>query len=160
MPIPEELKSSQFRYSTLGLVDNPFKIAPLFRDFRNHNLCTQEEQLFVPPTSVNDHLQTICHLKERRCLIYGGYGVGKTTLIDLVLYLAYNFHNRFCVRVIVTEDNVARAINELLLSLCLEIIEELSNRSIVAPIISIQKWLLEKKFGDTVSFYIVPHRTK
>ena len=94
----------------------------------------------MPPTSVNDHLQTICHLKERRCLIYGGYSVGKTTLIDLVLYLAYNFHNRFCVRVIVTEDNVARAINELL-RLCDETIPPVSNMSqhimrqaVVAPL--------------------------
>lgn len=150
MVIPKELKSPEFRYTNLKLSENPFKIDPLFRDFRNKQICNKEEILFVPPVSLDYHLQSVCHLKDRRCLIYGGYGVGKTTLVDLVLYLAYNFHNRFCVRVIVTEDNVERAINELLLSLCIEIIEEISYRSMSKPIVSIHRWLLERKFGDTL----------
>lgn len=144
------LKDPGFKYTNFQLPENPFTIDPLFRDFRDKKLCHEQEKLFIPPTNLKRHLQTICRLKDRRCLVYGGYGVGKTSLIDLILYLSYNFHNRFCLRVIVTEDNVERAINEMLLSLCLEIISEISHRSVLHPIKSLQKWMIERKFGDSL----------
>jgi DNA-binding transcriptional ArsR family regulator len=150
MGVAKELKQTQSQYSLFRLSENPFKIEPLFRDFRNKQLCSEQEPLFVAPENLRLHLNNLCHLKDRRCLIYGGYGVGKTTLIDLILYLACNFHNRFCVRVILTEDNVERAINEMLLSLCLDIIDEISYRSVGRPIMAIKKWLIERKFGDTL----------
>ena len=86
MAIPEDLKKIGFQYSKFGISENPFKIDPLFRNFHDKKLCIQQEALFVPPTKFKKHLKTLCRLNDRRCLIYGGYGVGKTSMIDLILY--------------------------------------------------------------------------
>lgn len=149
MPLPQDLKTPN-QYSMIGLSDNPFKIEPLFRDFRNQALCKRHEELFVPPGNLRPHLKNLCTLEDRRCLIYGGYGAGKTSLVDMILYVACTFHHRFCVRVVVTEDNVVKAINEMLVAVCLQLIDEIAARPLLHPIKSIRKWLLERRVGDNL----------
>lgn len=47
MNIIDELKVSGLTYKQFQLSENPFKIEPLFRDFRNKELCQKQEPLFV-----------------------------------------------------------------------------------------------------------------
>lgn len=146
----ELAKQTKNQYRILGLTENPFHIAPLFKDFRNLSLCQQHEKLFVPPTELNSHIPILANLKNRRVLVYGCYGAGKTSFVDSLLYLGYNFHKRFCVRSIITEENIARAINEFLVSLCFEIVDEISNKNLTQPITYFKKWLTKKRYHDSL----------
>jgi hypothetical protein len=76
--------------------------------------------------------------------------MGKTTLVDFFLYLAHNYHHRFCTRVILTDGNLERSIGELLYSLCLDIISEIASKPWIHPISSIRKWIVENRHGDTL----------
>ncbi len=144
----ESLKSTANRYEVLGITENPFKISPLFRDFHNRKLCENHEKLLVIPQELEKTMQILPIIKDRRALVYGCYGVGKTSLTDLILYLCYHYHNRFCVRTIVTEDNVSRAINEVLLTLCFDIIEEITTRTIKKPGDFVRKYFINQRHGD------------
>ena len=144
----ENLKTRENRYKSLGLKENPFKIVPLFRDFHNRELCEYHEKLLVIPTELEKTMQILPIMADRRALIYGCYGVGKTSLADLILYLSYHYHKRFCIRTIVTEDNVARSINEVLLTLCFEIMEEIQRKTLKKPIEFIKKYFIDQRHGD------------
>ena len=78
----------------------------------------------------------------------GLYGTGKTSFVDFILYIAHNFRGRFCTRVIITEDNVEKAINEMLLSLCFEILSEIERKKLTEPIQSLRKWITGKRYSD------------
>ncbi|NUM37471.1 MAG: hypothetical protein HUU50_23295 [Candidatus Brocadiae bacterium] len=146
----EDFKKNFNQYEPLGLPGNPFSIAPLFRSFKNIRKCEEEEKLFVIPQDLKGEIQTLLRMQDRRALIYGLYGVGKTSLVDFILYLAYNFHKRMCLRVVITEDNVERAIQEMLLTVCFEILSEISSQSLLHPIIAIKKWLVKYKRSDFI----------
>jgi Cdc6-like AAA superfamily ATPase len=144
------LKKEFNQYASLSLPCNPFTIAPLFRSFKDVKKCEQEERLFVIPQGLSGDIQTLLRMQDRRALIYGLYGVGKTSLVDFILYLAYNFHKRFCLRVVITEDNVERAIHEMLLAVCFEILAEISTQSLLHPITAIRKWLVKNRRSDFI----------
>jgi DNA-binding transcriptional ArsR family regulator len=144
----EYLKKDLNQYASLNLASNPFTIAPLFRSFKNLKKCEKEEAIFVMPQEIEKEIQTLVHMQDRRALIYGLYGDGKTSLVDFILYLAYNFHKRLCLRVIITEDNVERAIHEMLLAVCFEILAELSSRPILKPLDALRKWYMERQRAD------------
>ncbi len=146
----QHLKQNFNLYSSLGISRNPFAIAPLFRSFNNKQKCEREEDLFVLPQGLSNEIQTLVRMQDRRALIYGLYGVGKTSLVDFILYIAYNFHNRMCLRVVITEDNVQRAIREILLAVCFEILSEISTRSFSQPLVALKKWLIHHQRTDFI----------
>ena len=135
-------------HSVMQLKANPFSISPLFKDFKDQAECAREEKLLVLPPDLRREMKMLLLGKNQRALIHGLYGVGKTSIVDFVLYLAYNFHKRFCVRTVVTEDNVDKAINEVLLSLCFEILAEINSKDARHPLELFRKWVAEKKFSD------------
>ena len=144
----ETLKKNHAPYALLKLKDNPFNIAPLFRNFKDIKDCENEEKLFMLTESLKQELEILLSTEDQRILIYGFYGIGKTSLADFFLYLAHNYHNRFCTRIVLTEDNLDRAIHELLLCLSSDILSEISNRQLIHPIIGIRKWIVEKRYHD------------
>ena len=146
----QHLKQNYNQYSCLGLSKNPFAIAPLFRSFKEKKKCELEEELFVLPQGLEHEIQTLIQMQDRRSLIYGLYGVGKTSLVDFILYLAYNFHKRMCLRVVINENNVERAIHELLLAVCFEILAEISSRTLLQPLVALKKWLVEYQRADFI----------
>lgn len=145
-----ELKKPKNIYSSLGLKQNPFSIAPLFRDFRNVRECEKDENLFFIDENYFKEVEILLGTKEQRVLLYGLYGMGKTTLINFYLYLAHNYHRRFCTRIVLTENNLERAVNELLHSLCFDILSEISRKPWSQPVSSIRKWIVENRHGDTL----------
>jgi type II secretory pathway predicted ATPase ExeA len=146
----QKYKQEIQRYSSFGLQENPFSIAPLFRSFKNRNQCQKEEMLFTIPENLEQEIEILISMYNCRVLVYGLYGVGKTSLVDFLLYLSHNFHKHFCSRVIITEDNVHRAIQEVLFTLAMDIVSEISQKSVLHPIQALQKWWAEKKYTDTL----------
>jgi hypothetical protein len=112
----------------------------LFRNFKNNSLCQKEETLFTIPNDLDQEIEILISMYNCRVLVYGLYGVGKTSLVDFILYLSHNFHRHFCSRVIITQDNVHRAIQEMLFTLTMDIISEIAQKSILHPIQSLKKW--------------------
>ncbi|NUM36068.1 MAG: hypothetical protein HUU50_16120 [Candidatus Brocadiae bacterium] len=146
----QKYKKQISKYSLFGLQENPFSISPLFRSFKNKNLCQKEETIFTIPNELDQEIEILISMYNCRVLIYGLYGVGKTSLADFVLYLSHNFHRHFCSRVIITQDNVHRSIQEMLFTLTMDIISEISQKSILHPIQSLKKWWAEKQHNDTL----------
>jgi uncharacterized membrane protein len=144
------LKNNQNQYRLFALSDNPFTISPLFKEFQDREFCEKEEELFVFPDYIEKETRILLQMKNKRTLIYGLYGVGKTTLVNFFLYLAHNYYRRFGSRIIVTEDNVEHAINEILVTLCFDILSYASAKSILEPIQSFKKWLVEKNYQDSL----------
>jgi DNA-binding MarR family transcriptional regulator len=148
MPNYEHLKKKKGLYTSYGLSRNPFSIAPLFKEFKQSLQCEYEEKFFVLPSRLEREVQILLAMENERALIYGLYGVGKTSFVDFILYLAHNFHGHFCTRVIVTEDNVERAIQEMLLSLCLEVVSEIERKKITRPVEAVRKWIASRRYSD------------
>ena len=142
------LKKNKNPYERFKLKGNPFSIAPLFRNFKDAKECEQDESLFILPQKLEMDLDILLATEDQRILIYGFYGIGKTSFADFFLYLAHNYHNRFCTRVVLTEDNLERAIHELLVCLASDIISEVRNRELMHPIMAIRKWISEKRYQD------------
>ncbi len=142
------LKKNKNPYERFKLKGNPFSIAPLFRNFKDAKECEREESLFMLPQKLEMDLDILLATEDQRILIYGFYGIGKTSFADFFLYLAHNYHNRFCTRVVLTEDNLERAIHELLLCLSSDIISEVRNRELIHPIVAIRKWIADKRYQD------------
>lgn len=139
---------SALLYQKFKLQNNPFDITPLFRDFRDKEACEKDEDIFILPPELVKEVHILKEMKNKRVLVYGLYGNGKTTFVDFILYLAYHFHHRFCTRMIITQDNVRKSINEILTSLCFDIIAEIGTRSLKKPLQAIVKWLAQRKFHD------------
>ena len=132
----------------MELRGNPFSIAPLFRNFKNIQECEGEEKLFILPETLERDLEILLTTEDQRILVYGFYGMGKTSLADFLLYIAHNYHRRFCTRVVLTEDNIERAIHELLLSLTSDILSEISLRQLTKPVVSIRNWIAQRRYND------------
>lgn len=135
-------------YQRFQMAHNPFDISPLFKNFHDKEICEKEEKLFVLTPNLFQEVHILKEIHNRRVLVYGLYGNGKTTFVDFILHLAYHYHDRFCTRMIITQDNVRRSINELLTSLCFDIIAEICKKSWKHPVASILKWLAERQFHD------------
>lgn len=146
----QKYKKESNKYSSLGIRENPFSISPLFRNFKNNSLCQKEEMLFTIPNDLDQEIEILISMYNCRVLVYGLYGVGKTSLVDFILYLSHNFHRHFCTRVIITQDNVQRAIQEMLFTLTMDIISEITQKSILHPIQSLKKWWAEKQHNDAL----------
>lgn len=146
----DDLKTEKNIYLSVNLAKNPFDIFPLFKDFRNKELCAKEEELFLLPEHLRRELKILTAMKDKRALVYGLYGVGKTSFVDFILYITYNYRNHFGSRVIITESNIERAINELLLSICFDLVREIELRKLSKPFELIRKWVTEKRYGDAL----------
>lgn len=142
------IKANHNIYSIMGFATNPFSITPLFRSFKSLRECEKDEKLFILPESVTRELNIFTRLENKRVLVYGHYGVGKTSLVDFIMYINYHYRHKFCVRLIITEDNVQQAMNEILLNICQEILSELANKRITQPISAIRKWIAEQHYSD------------
>lgn len=76
------LKKSKNPYECFNLKGNPFSIAPLFRNFKDANECELEENLFILPPKLEMDLEILLDTEDQRILIYGFYGIGKTSFAD------------------------------------------------------------------------------
>ena len=144
------LKTEKNIYAAMHLAQNPFDIFPLFKDFRNKEACIKEEAVFLLPESLENKLEILTSIKDKRTLVYGLFGVGKTSFVDFILYITYHYRRRFCSRVIITEANVEKAINEFLLTICFDIVQEIEQRKLTKPLALIRKWVAEKRYGDAL----------
>ncbi len=143
-------KKSSALYARLKMQSNPFDITPLFKNFRDRESCENEEDIFILPPDLNKQVHVLKEMHNKRVLVYGLYGNGKTTFVDFILYLASNFHNRFCSRMIINQDNLRRSINELLTCLCFDIVAEIGRISLRKPLDAILKWFAGKKYRDAL----------
>jgi len=133
-------------YSVFKLSRNPFSIAPLFSDYNNKERCKMDEGLFVVTKEARDAV--ISFGLGKRIMTWGKIGVGKTTLLNMLLYLARFRESCLPIRVIIKEDNVGRAVQELLYTCCFELVNELKRRKITEPLKSARRWLLDKRYAD------------
>lgn len=150
----ENLKCRINPYQQFQLAHNPFSIAPLFKEFKKTSDCQKEENLFVFPLDQNEEAKILLSGYNQRILVYGLYGVGKTSFVDFILYLAYNFHKRFATRVVIAQDNLEKAIHEILVSLCFDVISEIDRKSLFHPLIAIRKWITGERHMDTLMGYL------
>jgi DNA-binding transcriptional ArsR family regulator len=155
MNLFDELRTKTNQYESLQLKHNPFSISPLFRNFRDKKAGKLEEPLFVLSNEQEEIFKILPYVQNKRVLVYGLFGVGKTSLIDALLYVGYNLHNRFCVRTIITEDNVAKAIQELLLSICFDLVWEISRKEVGKPWQALKKWFAERQYRDLLFDYLI-----
>jgi len=142
----EEIWKLKPDYSKFGVSRNPFSIDPLFQDYKDKEKCENDEKLFVATKEAKDAV--ICLGLGKRNVCWGEIGVGKTTLLNMLLYLARFRDNCLPIRVIIKEDNVDRAIQELLYTYCFDLISELKEKRVTEPMKSARKWLLEKRYAD------------
>lgn len=156
----EQMSSSDFDdllklrpdFEPMGLSRNPFSIHPLFSDLNDDEACKRDEGLFFKSHESEEVAKDIGH--GRRLLVYGDIGVGKTTLLNLALYLAKLREKFLPVRILVSEENVVRAVQEILYTVCMELIAQVKARKLTKPLETIQRWLLEKRRGDTLYGYL------
>ena len=109
-------------FQALKLPKNPFNISPLFGNFRDKALSKIDEEHIVLPKYLDDEIVPLLISNGLKILPYGEYGVGKTSFINFLLYLSFNNHGKFAVRIIITEENIKSATNELLFTICHDII--------------------------------------
>ena len=133
-------------YSAFKLSKNPFSIAPLFQDYLNVDKCRGEEALFVITKEIENAMKTF--ELGRRILIWGEIGVGKTSLLNMLLYYAYARRKCLPIRVILAESNIERSVQEILYNFCFELIEDLKRKTISKPLTAVKKWILDRRFAD------------
>lgn len=68
--------------------------------------------------------------------------------MNMLLYLGKFRDGLLPIRVVIREETVGRAVQELLYNLCFELAAELRSKSLVKPVESAKKWLLERKYVD------------
>ena len=66
MNVFDRLRKNCNQYDILGLKENPFSISPLFRNFRDKNICEKEEPLFVLSPDQEEMFQILPVLKDKR----------------------------------------------------------------------------------------------
>lgn len=133
-------------YSLLGFKSNPFTITPLFFNYSDKALSERDEKLFVPTESARQSVTSFG--LGKRLLVWGEVGVGKTTIMNMLLYLGSSREDLLPIRVVIKEDTVSRAVQELLYNYCFGLISELRKKKLAKPVESAKKWLLEKKYAD------------
>lgn len=142
----KDLWGLRLDYSVFKMSRNPFSITPLFSDYDNKERCKMDEGLFVVTKESRDVV--ISFGLGKRIITWGKIGVGKTTLLNMLLYLARFRESCLPIRVIIKEDNVGRAVQELLYTCCFELVNELKRRKITEPLRSAKRWLLDKRYTD------------
>jgi energy-coupling factor transporter ATP-binding protein EcfA2 len=142
------IKATQNLYAPVGFDKNPFSITPLFRSFKSLVECQKDEKLFVLSEALAREINILSRTDNKRVLVYGHYGVGKTSLVDFIMYIAYHYRHKFCVRLIINEDNIQQAIGEILLNICQEILSELASKKISQPFSALKKWVAEHHYAD------------
>lgn len=142
----DEIWNLKVDYSLYGLSANPFSINPLFSDYNDKEKCEKDKSLFV---AFKEAKNAVISLElGRRIMVWGDIGVGKTSLLNMLLFQARFRDNFFPIRVVIKEENVERPIYELFHTYCYTLIEELRKKSILHPVESAKKWLLEKRYSD------------
>lgn len=144
----DRFKGTQNPYNILGFKENPFSIAPLFEEFRNKELSEKDEKLLVLPEKLKRELSILLRMKGRRVMSYGEFGVGKTTFINFLMYLFFHYHKKFSTKIIVTEENLKKAANELLFSLCSDIIDIIKDTSLKKPRDAVRKIIIDLRHKD------------
>jgi len=142
----EHLWDQKKDYNAFKLSRNPFSIAPLFQDYLNVDKCREEEALFVITKEIENAMKTF--ELGRRILIWGEIGVGKTSLLNMLLYYANARRKCLPIRVILAESNIERCVQEMLYNFCFELIEDLKRKTISKPLTAVKKWILDRRFTD------------
>jgi type II secretory pathway predicted ATPase ExeA len=148
----DELLKLEPKFEQFGFKKNPFSIYPLFTDPKNDQICSRDKGLFVRRPQADDAIKAFG--SGRRILIYGEVGSGKSSILNMLLYVARSRQRHMSVRVLISEQNVERAVQEILYTVCMEIIREVKQRKISRPIDSIKKWLVEKRKSDDFYDYM------
>lgn len=148
----DELLKLEPKFDQFGFKRNPFSIYPLFSDPKNDEICTRDKGLFVRRPQADDAIKAFG--SGRRILIYGEVGSGKSSILNMLLYVARSRQNYLPVRVLISEQNVERAVQEILYTVCMEIVRQVKQRKISHPIDSIKKWFIEKKKSDDFYEYM------
>lgn len=142
----EEIRRLKPDYTVFGLKSNPFTIIPLFFNYADRTLSERDEKLFISTAGAKQAATSFG--LGKRLLVCGGIGVGKTTIMNMLLYLGKFRDNLLPIRVVIKADTVDRAIQELLYNYCFGMISELRTKSLTKPLEGAKKWLLEKKYVD------------
>jgi hypothetical protein len=146
MPTLPQLWDQKKDYSAFKLSKNPFSIVPLFQDYFNVDRCKEAEPLFVVTEEIKNAMITFD--LGRRILIWGEIGVGKTSLVNMLLYYSYARRKWLPIRITLAESNIERTVQEILYNFCFELIEELKRKKISKPLTAVKKWILDKRFAD------------
>jgi GTPase SAR1 family protein len=112
----------------------------------------EDEMLFSRRTESEEAVKSL--LPGRRLLIYGDVGAGKSSLLNMLLYLSWKKHQHMPVRVLLSEQNVDRAVQEILYTVCIELVRQARMRSIRHPIDSLKRWTLDKRKIDDFYDYL------
>lgn len=144
----DKFKRTTNPYTIVGLAENPFNVSPLFERFRDKKLCIKDEKLFVLPEKLERELEILLSLKDRRVLPCGAYGVGKTTFLNFLMYLSFHYHKRFPTKIIITSENVEKASNELLFTLCIDIIDIIKQIAFTRPMNALRRLVVSLKHRD------------
>jgi uncharacterized membrane protein len=142
----EELWAQKKDYRAFKLSKNPFSIVPLFQDYLDIERCKEAMPLFVVTKEITNAMRTFD--LGRRILIWGEIGVGKTSLLNMLLYYAYLEKKCLPIRITLAESNIERTVQEILYNFCFELIEELKRKTISKPLNAVRKWILDKRFAD------------
>lgn len=148
----DELLKLEPKFDQFGFKKNPFSIYPLFSDPSNDELCSRDKRLFVRSPQADDAIKGFG--SGRRILIYGEVGSGKSSILNMLLYVARTSQKYMSIRVLISEQNVERTVQEILYTICMEIIHQAKQRKVSHPIESLKKWLVEKKRSDDFYDYM------
>ncbi len=140
------------KFEKFGFKTNPFSIYPLFSDPTNDVICKRDRELFVRTPAAEDAIKALG--SGRRILIYGEVGSGKSSILNMLLYVARTNKKYLSLRILMSEQNVERAVQEILYSVCMEIVHEVKQRKITRPLDAIKRWLVEKRRSDDFYDYM------
>jgi len=124
----------------------------LFSSPESDELSKKDRGLFVTRPEAKEAIKAFG--TGRRILIYGDVGSGKSSLLNLLLYVSRTEQSYMPVRVLLGEQNVKRSVQEILYTVCMEIVTQVRNRRISRPVDAIKKWLLEKRSSDDFYDYM------
>jgi len=148
----EQLLALRADLSRFGFKNNPFTIYPLFANLDDVDGCKRDERLLFKTPESEEVVKSLG--PGRRLLVYGDVGVGKSTLLNLLLYLARKRDKFFPVRVFLSENNVSRAVQEILYTVCTELVAQLKRKTITKPIETVRRLIVEKRKGDALYDYL------
>jgi len=148
----QQLLALRADLSRFGLKNNPFTIHPLFANLDDEDDCKRDERLLFKTPESEEVVKSLG--PGRRLLVYGDMGVGKSTLLNLLLYLARKRDKFLPVRVFISENNVSRAVQEILYTVCMELVAQLKRKTITKPIETVRRLILEKRKGDALYDYL------
>jgi hypothetical protein len=148
----EALLKLEPKFEKFGFKSNPFSIKPLFSNLQDKASCERDKKLFVLTLGSEEAMKAFG--VGRRIMIYGEVGSGKSSILYLLLYRAREERKYLPVRVLISEDNVKRAVQDILYTLCMEIIQETRRKNLSHPVNALRKWLLDKSRSDDFYQYM------